>query len=158
MTIDRTGVHTSHCCPKCGCKYGDKDCPVVLGTHKAKYECESCQYFKEDLRRSLALMTSEELSEIAIYLDDLIMKSKGRELQNDSYPEHGHTWIVKFYSVVPLNMKTPGYSRNKMLHRQFGPFPSKEDAKTFARSYVKNYTVKGFIVEWRTEPLCSPQA
>lgn len=108
MTIDRVGVHTSHCCPKCGCKYGDKDCPVVLGTHKAENECESCQYFKEDLRESLSLMSPGELSEISVYLDKLIMQSKGRELQSDSYPDHGHTWIVKFYSVVPLSMKTPG--------------------------------------------------
>jgi len=36
------GVHTSHCCVRHGCKYGDEDCPVVLGTHKQKYDCEDC--------------------------------------------------------------------------------------------------------------------
>jgi hypothetical protein len=34
-------VHITHCCPL-GCKYGDDDCPVVLGKAPAKYQCESC--------------------------------------------------------------------------------------------------------------------
>lgn len=72
MQIDRTGVHTSHCCPKCGCKYGDDDCPVVLGTHEAKFECESCTWFKEELRASFASMTIEELSDTVTYLQNLI--------------------------------------------------------------------------------------
>ena len=41
---DRWGVHESHCCPKHGCKYGDADCPVVLGlTDKHKENCEDCE-------------------------------------------------------------------------------------------------------------------
>lgn len=37
------GVHKNHCCAKCGCKYGDKDCPVVLGLVEQKYECQDCK-------------------------------------------------------------------------------------------------------------------
>lgn len=47
MDISRYGVHETHCCEIHGCKYGDEDCPVVLGIVKQKYECESC-----DLERS----------------------------------------------------------------------------------------------------------
>ncbi len=37
------GTHVSHCCRHHGCKYGENEtCPVVLGTHKQKYPCETC--------------------------------------------------------------------------------------------------------------------
>ena len=35
-------VHSQHCCKACGCKYGDENCPVVLGTEKADYACLEC--------------------------------------------------------------------------------------------------------------------
>jgi hypothetical protein len=28
---EQWGVHENHCCKNHGCKYGDSDCPVVLG-------------------------------------------------------------------------------------------------------------------------------
>ena len=56
MPVDKTGVHAAHCCQKCGCKYGDSDCPVELGTVEAKHECEWCEIEKEDLRKSFARM------------------------------------------------------------------------------------------------------
>ena len=34
-----TDVHTRHCCKNCGCKYGDKDCPVVTGTKVQEFPC-----------------------------------------------------------------------------------------------------------------------
>ena len=47
------GVHETHCCVVHGCKYGDEDCPVVLGKIKQKYICESCDddwvFVTEDL-------------------------------------------------------------------------------------------------------------
>jgi hypothetical protein len=43
------GVHESHCCPKHGCKYGDLECPVVLGlTDKHNDHCETCEDKYED--------------------------------------------------------------------------------------------------------------
>jgi hypothetical protein len=36
-------VHSTHCCKKHGCKYGDDNCPVVSGIEKAKYMCEDCE-------------------------------------------------------------------------------------------------------------------
>lgn len=39
------GTHVSHCCKRHGCKYGDdrfNRCPVVLGTHKQEFPCETC--------------------------------------------------------------------------------------------------------------------
>lgn len=32
--------HETHCCKRHGCKYGDKDCPIVLGIAKQEYGCE----------------------------------------------------------------------------------------------------------------------
>lgn len=37
------GVHINHCCNKHGCKYGDKDCPVVRGIAKQNHICELCE-------------------------------------------------------------------------------------------------------------------
>ena len=38
-------VHERHCCPKHGCKYGDKDCPVVNRlTEKHNDHCEDCEH------------------------------------------------------------------------------------------------------------------
>lgn len=40
MEDRRNAIHASHCCKQCGCKYGDDDCPVVLGHVESKYPCE----------------------------------------------------------------------------------------------------------------------
>ncbi len=42
------GVHSAHCCKWHGCKYGDEDCPVVLGEVEQLYICETCQWELED--------------------------------------------------------------------------------------------------------------
>ena len=46
-SIDKSkfGVHKTHCCIQHGCKYGDDDCPVVLGIIKQEYVCEDCTDF-----------------------------------------------------------------------------------------------------------------
>jgi len=36
-----SAVHAAHCC-KCGCKYGDENCPVVAG-HVIGLDCEDCE-------------------------------------------------------------------------------------------------------------------
>jgi hypothetical protein len=50
------GVHAAHCCKWHGCKYGDKDCPVVAGEVEQLYPCMFCddllereEYFKRAL-------------------------------------------------------------------------------------------------------------
>ena len=45
-------VHDAHCCKKHGCKYGDDDCPVVLGTEPGVRECEYCRMDAEDRSRA----------------------------------------------------------------------------------------------------------
>jgi hypothetical protein len=42
------GVHAAHCCKWHGCKYGDKDCPVVTGEVEQHYLCEDCDYVLEN--------------------------------------------------------------------------------------------------------------
>lgn len=55
-------VHDSHCCPEHGCKYGDDDCPVVLGKERGIY-CDSCEYDEHDpqvqLRKKLVAALHE---------------------------------------------------------------------------------------------------
>lgn len=36
-------VHTSHCCEKHGCKYGDEACPVAMKVSPQEYLCEECE-------------------------------------------------------------------------------------------------------------------
>lgn len=35
-------VHAEHCCKYHGCKYGDKNCPVVKEKVKQLWPCEDC--------------------------------------------------------------------------------------------------------------------
>lgn len=49
-------VHGAHCCKKHGCKYAHKDCPVVLGTEKAIYDCEECDFEKKRIDKLCKIM------------------------------------------------------------------------------------------------------
>jgi hypothetical protein len=66
--------------------------------------------------------------------------------ENDNYPEHSHKFIVGLY--------TADGGRFDMLHRYFGPFETKEEAKSFATNYKKTYTKPGFISKSTIYPLC----
>lgn len=47
MTVERVGVHRTHCCRWHGCKYGDPDCPVAhhgLEGTENRGGCEACDY------------------------------------------------------------------------------------------------------------------
>lgn len=59
------GVHASHCCVMHGCKYGEKDCPVVNDVVEQKYVCETCSDYEgiqnlEDLKEHLQLYQEVE--------------------------------------------------------------------------------------------------
>lgn len=43
MEKEKYGVHRSHCCVIHGCKYGDRDCPVVSGEIAQEGPCDVCQ-------------------------------------------------------------------------------------------------------------------
>lgn len=50
--LKELGIHREHCCPKYGCKYGDRDCPVVLGIVYPEYECDDEKWsFKNAVRK-----------------------------------------------------------------------------------------------------------
>lgn len=59
------GVHATHCCKIHGCKYMDKNCPVVLGIIDQKYDCEECV---EDEKRYKSLSLEDLLNE-KLYLE-----------------------------------------------------------------------------------------
>lgn len=40
--IKEIAAHAAHCCIEHGCKYGDSDCPVVMGLVGQLYPCEEC--------------------------------------------------------------------------------------------------------------------
>jgi hypothetical protein len=64
--------------------------------------------------------------------------------QQDTYPEHSHKWIVGLYTG----------EHPEFLHRYFGPFSTKQEAKVFALDYRKKYTTPGFISSVKVFPLC----
>jgi hypothetical protein len=44
---EKWGVHKMHCCSKHGCKYGDRDCPVVNHLIDQEYPCADCSEEKD---------------------------------------------------------------------------------------------------------------
>jgi hypothetical protein len=89
----KVGVHASHCCKRHGCKYGDKDCPVVSGSVKQDYPCEWCDELvgrKSPLRE--AMYDIMEYCEIHLMMghlsyDDAIQKIKEKILEIEKIKE-----------------------------------------------------------------------
>lgn len=57
--MSNSGVHAAHCCSRHGCKYGDDDCPVVLGQVEQKHSCEQCD--DEDQQLDAAMRRAVEM-------------------------------------------------------------------------------------------------
>ena len=56
-------IHVGHCCVAHGCKYGDKNCPVVNKKLFQRYVCEQCAedgIFMEDLVPIFKKQSTEE--------------------------------------------------------------------------------------------------
>ncbi len=60
-------VHTSHCCEKHGCKYGDDDCPVAAKAAPQEHLCEECEQDVWSLRA--AMPRAEEYARSVAFLD-----------------------------------------------------------------------------------------
>jgi hypothetical protein len=82
MKVDPIGVHTTHCCEKCGCKYGDSGCPVELGLMAAEFPCQNCEEAREELLRRFELMSLPELSETIGQLQE-IRERKSRDKDSE---------------------------------------------------------------------------
>jgi hypothetical protein len=59
------GVHAAHCCKWHGCKYGDKDCPVVSGEVEQLYPCMFCDDLLE--REGYFKRALEDIAEIKAF-------------------------------------------------------------------------------------------
>lgn len=53
MRVKNIGAHITHCCIIHGCKYGDKDCPVVNAEYQQEFLCELCHdnWLKCDMKQ-----------------------------------------------------------------------------------------------------------
>jgi len=60
MDKSKYGVHRTHCCILHGCKYSNKDCPVVSGEAKQEYLCECCS--------ENGIKSIDEIKNISIFL------------------------------------------------------------------------------------------
>jgi hypothetical protein len=65
--------------------------------------------------------------------------------ENDTYPEHSHQFFVALYTK---------YEGIEAIHRYFGTFPTREEAKVFATNYRDKYTKSGFITMTRVFAMC----
>ena len=62
--MDNYGAHPTHCCKWHGCKYGDPNCPVVLGIVKQVYLCEDCDdYLEQEDYYRWVVKTIDEIKE-----------------------------------------------------------------------------------------------
>lgn len=80
------GVHETHCCAKHGCKYGDEDCPVVIGFIKQKYDCEDCIYEREELSRCKYCGfsgTDDEMMEHAGKCEIMLKDNQPEDIENN---------------------------------------------------------------------------
>lgn len=64
---------------------------------------------------------------------------------NDFYPEHSHKWMVGVYNK---------YEGVEAIHRYFGTFETKEEARVWASEYKDKYTTPGFITSIKIFPIC----
>lgn len=56
-------VHETHCCPTHGCKYGDPDCPVVIGkTTKRSEHCGWCELEAKNTKTPTVLKETRPIS------------------------------------------------------------------------------------------------
>jgi hypothetical protein len=66
------GTHTSHCCIRHGCKYGDPQCPVKTGEATQEYDCEGCEEDAEAqpvTRAELRGLLADFAAEVSIDLE-----------------------------------------------------------------------------------------
>lgn len=85
---EKWGVHEAHCCKKHGCKYGDEDCPIVLGHAKQRYTCDDGydDCFREDVELKTQegyFFTPDQLNEYTanVIKQALLSASEFAELQ-----------------------------------------------------------------------------
>ncbi|MEG9650759.1 hypothetical protein ACTO5A_22940 [Pseudomonas aeruginosa] len=78
--MSNAGVHAAHCCARHGCKYGDDDCPVVVGTVEQLYQCEECS--DENSRLDAAMRKAVALGVMA---DTPDMRSSLRDILDAAY-------------------------------------------------------------------------
>jgi hypothetical protein len=86
------GVHIEHCCRLHGCKYGDCNCPVVLGKIRQDYLCEWCEFdgvhTHGDLASEILYRNKGEVKKDIAYLFNCIRRSvEGDDIDLDKVIE-----------------------------------------------------------------------
>ena len=81
--IDDYKVHASHCCKWHGCRYGDKNCPVVNGEIEQLWLCDDCyeemdkaDYYTSVIAR-LPKMYEFRLKAQKRYFEEALKEAKG---------------------------------------------------------------------------------
>jgi len=83
---DDTEVHNTHCCHRCGCKYGDENCPVANGKVSgiARSECDYCEHDSdidaEEYIKSLRESRDRLLSEVHLFCEIARIESPTTQL------------------------------------------------------------------------------
>lgn len=114
MDKSEFGVHETHCCVKHGCKYGDKDCPVVLEQIVQAYRCQDCPPVIKDntleLSKFISLVNSgyqdwleiNDVDKITVTHDNVVIPEL-TELQHEMVELIKRKDVITnyFYSIRP---------------------------------------------------------
>lgn len=66
MNARELGIHSTHCCVIHGCKYGDKDCPVVNTNISQVHPCEDCYTLSYEYEGNYILTARESLTNVPV--------------------------------------------------------------------------------------------
>lgn len=110
------GVHVRHCCILHGCKYGDKNCPVVNKKVPQLFLCESCNDGSDDPFASGGKVTVENLRAMTrarFCIGDRVVHFKyGHGTILGNYHKRGQA----YYWHIQYDDNTFGYNTEKNLN------------------------------------------
>jgi len=75
-------------------------------------------------------------------LENKLLYSRYIDVEYDTYPETSQSYVISVFD------------NKDMLHRNFGPFETTEEAKEWFSDYYYNHTKKGFVSRYYINPLC----
>jgi hypothetical protein len=109
MNEQEIGTHKGHCCVKHGCKYGNKDCPVVARRVIQDYTCEECSMAGI---QSVPELTEQVRGEVkGTYKIEVIMEpDKEMAEQGTSY-----FWSVLRYDGDNWYISSSGWSKSPKM-------------------------------------------
>ena len=97
MTNVEYKSHLNHCCIHHGCKYGDENCPVVLGRNKQSYPCGGCGSYINNFPDGVGMCesTTQPIKSINENMLEAIKVIFLKPIFEDGFPDRGmKAWLT----------------------------------------------------------------